>query len=120
MHRIKKDGTSGSAALTKVLFFFFLFFFLPSIVSGYTQEEKVEIAHRHLIPNQLEQHGLTPQQLHIPQDTTQDIISRYTHTHVNKHTGKTKITKFLLNLATEVDSLFVFAVFVLFLIFCRN
>ncbi|XP_029289974.1 LOW QUALITY PROTEIN: lon protease homolog 2, peroxisomal [Cottoperca gobio] len=47
-------------------------------VPGYTQEEKVEIAHRHLIPNQLEQHGLTPQQLHIPQDTTQDIISSYT------------------------------------------
>ncbi|XP_041852690.1 lon protease homolog 2, peroxisomal [Melanotaenia boesemani] len=47
-------------------------------VPGYTQEEKVEIAHRHLIPNQLEQHGLTPQQLHIPQETTQDIISRYT------------------------------------------
>ncbi|XP_028440779.1 lon protease homolog 2, peroxisomal isoform X1 [Perca flavescens] len=47
-------------------------------VPGYTQEEKVEIAHRHLIPNQLDQHGLTPQQLHIPQDTTQHIISSYT------------------------------------------
>uniref|UniRef100_A0A672HY68 Lon peptidase 2, peroxisomal n=1 Tax=Salarias fasciatus TaxID=181472 RepID=A0A672HY68_SALFA len=47
-------------------------------VPGYTQEEKVEIAHRHLIPNQLEQHGLTPQQLHIPQDTTQEIIGSYT------------------------------------------
>lgn len=47
-------------------------------VPGYTQEEKLEIAHRHLIPNQLEQHGLTPQQLHIPQDTTQGVISRYT------------------------------------------
>uniref|UniRef100_A0A3Q2PRW8 Lon protease homolog n=2 Tax=Fundulus heteroclitus TaxID=8078 RepID=A0A3Q2PRW8_FUNHE len=47
-------------------------------VPGYTQEEKLEIAHRHLIPNQLEQHGLTPQQLNIPQDTTQDVISRYT------------------------------------------
>ncbi|XP_068595458.1 lon protease homolog 2, peroxisomal [Brachionichthys hirsutus] len=47
-------------------------------VPGYTQEERVEIAHRHLIPNQLEQHGLTPQQLHIPQDTTQTIIRRYT------------------------------------------
>uniref|UniRef100_A0A7N6B843 Lon protease homolog 2, peroxisomal n=1 Tax=Anabas testudineus TaxID=64144 RepID=A0A7N6B843_ANATE len=47
-------------------------------VPGYTQEEKVEIAHRHLIPNQLEQHGLTPQQLQIPQESTQDIISRYT------------------------------------------
>ncbi|KAG7333255.1 hypothetical protein KOW79_003390 [Hemibagrus wyckioides] len=47
-------------------------------VPGYTQEEKVEIAHRHLIPHQLEQHGLTPQQLQIPQDTTQEIISKYT------------------------------------------
>ncbi|XP_070829176.1 lon protease homolog 2, peroxisomal [Chaetodon trifascialis] len=47
-------------------------------VPGYTQEERVEIAHRHLIPKQLEQHGLTPQQLHIPHDTTVDIISRYT------------------------------------------
>uniref|UniRef100_A0A7N8WRR1 Lon protease homolog 2, peroxisomal n=1 Tax=Mastacembelus armatus TaxID=205130 RepID=A0A7N8WRR1_9TELE len=47
-------------------------------VPGYTQEEKVEIAHRHLIPNQLEQHGLTPQQLQIPQNTTTDIIGRYT------------------------------------------
>ncbi|KAJ8371419.1 hypothetical protein SKAU_G00114470 [Synaphobranchus kaupii] len=47
-------------------------------VPGYTQEEKVEIGHRHLIPHQLEQHGLTPQQLQIPQDTTTDIISRYT------------------------------------------
>ncbi|XP_077049456.1 lon protease homolog 2, peroxisomal [Siphateles boraxobius] len=47
-------------------------------VPGYIQEEKVEIAHRHLIPHQLEQHGLTPQQLQIPQDTTQEIISKYT------------------------------------------
>ncbi|KAJ0069581.1 hypothetical protein NL108_010401, partial [Boleophthalmus pectinirostris] len=47
-------------------------------VPGYTQEEKMEIAHRHLIPKQLEEHGLTPQQLHIPQSTTQEIITRYT------------------------------------------
>ncbi|XP_077371765.1 lon protease homolog 2, peroxisomal [Festucalex cinctus] len=47
-------------------------------VPGYTQEEKVEISHRHLIPNQMEQHGLSPKQLHIPQDTTKDIINRYT------------------------------------------
>ncbi|KAJ7998197.1 hypothetical protein DPEC_G00220090 [Dallia pectoralis] len=47
-------------------------------VQGYTQEEKVEIAHRHLIPHQLEQHGLTPQKLQIPQDTVLDVISKYT------------------------------------------
>ena len=47
-------------------------------VPGYTQEEKIEIAHRHLIPKQLEQHGLTPQQIQIPQHTTLAIITRYT------------------------------------------
>ncbi|XP_036922272.1 lon protease homolog 2, peroxisomal [Sturnira hondurensis] len=47
-------------------------------VPGYTQEEKIEIAHRHLIPKQLGQHGLTPQQIQIPQVTTLDIITRYT------------------------------------------
>ncbi|KAM5297261.1 lon protease homolog 2, peroxisomal [Glossophaga mutica] len=47
-------------------------------VPGYTQEEKIEIAHRHLIPKQLGQHGLTPQQVQIPQVTTLDIITRYT------------------------------------------
>ncbi|NXT99220.1 LONP2 protease, partial [Buphagus erythrorhynchus] len=47
-------------------------------VPGYTQEEKIEIAHRHLIPKQLELHGLTPQQIQIPQVTTLGIINRYT------------------------------------------
>nr|XP_033797362.1 lon protease homolog 2, peroxisomal isoform X1 [Geotrypetes seraphini] len=47
-------------------------------VPGYIQEEKLEIAHRHLIPKQLEQHGLTPQQIQIPQETTLEIIIRYT------------------------------------------
>ena len=49
-------------------------------ILGYTQEEKVEIAHRHLIPHQLEQHGLTPQQLQIPEDTTLEMSSRYAQT----------------------------------------
>ncbi|XP_063801648.1 lon protease homolog 2, peroxisomal [Pseudophryne corroboree] len=47
-------------------------------VPGYSQEEKIEIAHRHLIAKQLSQHGLTPQQIQIPLETTQDIITRYT------------------------------------------
>ena len=67
-------------------FFFFLKWHYGSCVNnykirslfslGYTQEEKIEIAHRHLIPKQLEQHGLTPQQIQIPQVTTLDIITR--------------------------------------------
>lgn len=54
----------------------FYSYYVHVTILGYTQEEKVEIAHRHLIPHQLEQHGLTPQQLQIPQDTTQEIISK--------------------------------------------
>ncbi|XP_078400448.1 lon protease homolog 2, peroxisomal isoform X1 [Cetorhinus maximus] len=47
-------------------------------VPGYIQEEKIEISHRHLIPKQLELHGLTPQQIQIPKEATEGIISRYT------------------------------------------
>lgn len=47
-------------------------------IPGYTQEEKAQIAVRHLIPKQLQEHGLTSQQLHIPEDSVQVIISRYT------------------------------------------
>ncbi|XP_075694500.1 lon protease homolog 2, peroxisomal [Rhinoderma darwinii] len=47
-------------------------------VPGYSQEEKIEIAHRHLIAKQLSQHGLTPEQIQIPPETTLEIITRYT------------------------------------------
>eukprot|EP00079_Xenopus_tropicalis_P034863 XP_017948634.1 PREDICTED: lon protease homolog 2, peroxisomal [Xenopus tropicalis] len=47
-------------------------------VPGYSQEEKLEIAHRHLISKQLAQHGLTPEQIQIPQEATLEIITRYT------------------------------------------
>ncbi|XP_060574708.1 lon protease homolog 2, peroxisomal-like [Ruditapes philippinarum] len=47
-------------------------------VPGYTQEEKVNIAVQHLIPKQLKDHGLTLEQLQIPDDSIKIIISRYT------------------------------------------
>ncbi|MCK4488431.1 MAG: endopeptidase La, partial [Desulfobacterales bacterium] len=45
---------------------------------GYTEEEKVKIAQRYLIPRQLEAHGLTPEQLSITAGTIRGIISGYT------------------------------------------
>ncbi|PLX24358.1 MAG: endopeptidase La [Salinivirgaceae bacterium] len=47
-------------------------------VSGYLLEEKVEIAKRHLIPQQLENHGLKPSQLKFPDEVLSHIIENYT------------------------------------------
>ena len=38
-------------------------------IPGYTQEEKRLIAMRHLIPKQLKEHGLTIEQLQIPEES---------------------------------------------------
>lgn len=47
-------------------------------VSGYILEEKVEIAKRHLIPKQLENHGLANSRISFPKRTIEKIIEDYT------------------------------------------
>ncbi|MCC8172939.1 MAG: endopeptidase La [Odoribacter sp.] len=47
-------------------------------VSGYLLEEKREIAKRHLIPDQLENHGITAENVTIPDNVINLIIERYT------------------------------------------
>ncbi|KAK7114032.1 lon protease homolog 2, peroxisomal-like [Littorina saxatilis] len=47
-------------------------------VPGYTVEEKVHIAQRHLMVKQLDQHGLTTQQMVLPEDTLRLLITKYT------------------------------------------
>ena len=47
-------------------------------VSGYTIEEKVEIAKRHLLPKQLEEHGLKKQHLQIQKPQLEKIVEGYT------------------------------------------
>ncbi|MCF6181125.1 endopeptidase La [Lutibacter sp.] len=47
-------------------------------VSGYTIEEKVEIAKRHLLPKQLKEHGLTPKHLQIGKKQLEKIVEAYT------------------------------------------
>ncbi|MEN8229031.1 MAG: endopeptidase La [Bacteroidota bacterium] len=47
-------------------------------LSGYIVEEKIQIARRHLIPKQLENHGVTKKQLSIPAKTLEFIIESYT------------------------------------------
>ncbi len=45
---------------------------------GYMLEEKVNIGLRHLLPKVLTEHGLTPQQLKIPQSVMRYIVTGYT------------------------------------------
>jgi ATP-dependent Lon protease len=47
-------------------------------LSGYTEDEKVAIARRYLVPKQLDAHGLKPGQLVIPERTIRLVISEYT------------------------------------------
>lgn len=47
-------------------------------VSGYIVEEKVEIAKRHLVPKQLDNHGLTKDQIFFPKKTIEKIVEDYT------------------------------------------
>ncbi len=47
-------------------------------ISGYTVEEKIEIAKKHLIPKQLEEHGIKAKNLRIDDKAIQKVIESYT------------------------------------------
>jgi ATP-dependent Lon protease len=47
-------------------------------LTGYTEEEKVEIAKRHLIPKQTTEHGLKSSQIQFTDDGIRAIINQYT------------------------------------------
>ncbi|MCU0324953.1 MAG: endopeptidase La [Spirosomaceae bacterium] len=47
-------------------------------ISGYTVEEKVEIAKKHLIPKQIENHGLKPRDLKFDNEAIVKLVEGYT------------------------------------------
>ena len=47
-------------------------------LSGYTLEEKLEIAKRYLLPRQIKENGITKKQIKLDDETISLIISRYT------------------------------------------
>jgi len=47
-------------------------------VSGYIQEEKIEIAKRHLLPKQMENHGITTKNIKISKEVIGEVIDKYT------------------------------------------
>jgi len=48
-------------------------------VPGYTEMEKLNIAQRYLVPRQIEEHGLLPEQCRFEADAIQTIIQEYTY-----------------------------------------
>ena len=47
-------------------------------LAGYTEEDKLHIARRHLIPRQIENHGLKPEQVAFGDDSLKKLIREYT------------------------------------------
>ena len=47
-------------------------------IPGYTEDEKVEIARRHLIPKQMAAHGIRKTEWSISEDSIRDLIRHYT------------------------------------------
>jgi ATP-dependent Lon protease len=47
-------------------------------IAGYTEDEKAEIARRHLIPNSLKKHGLDEKEWSITPEALQFLVRRYT------------------------------------------
>ncbi|MFT4793692.1 MAG: ATP-dependent Lon protease [Paracoccaceae bacterium] len=47
-------------------------------ISGYTEDEKIEIARRHLLQKQLEAHGLKDKEFSLTDEALQLIVRRYT------------------------------------------
>ena len=47
-------------------------------IAGYTEEEKLEIARRHLIPKSMEHHGLQEKEFEVTEEGLYEVIRRYT------------------------------------------
>ena len=47
-------------------------------ISGYTEEEKLQIAERYLIPKKKKEHGLKEEQLKLSENAIRDVINYYT------------------------------------------
>jgi ATP-dependent Lon protease len=72
-------------------------------VSGYIMEEKVEIAAKHLVPKQMDVHGLKKGSVKFPKKTLQVIVEAYTRESGVRELDK-KIAKIMRKLARKVAS----------------
>ena len=47
-------------------------------IAGYTEDEKLEIAKRHLLPNSMGKHGLDAKEFEVEDSAVMELIRRYT------------------------------------------
>lgn len=72
-------------------------------VGGYIMEEKIEIANRHLVPKELDNHGIKKKDFTIPKETLAKIIESYTRESGVRELNK-KIAKILRKVARRIAS----------------
>jgi len=65
-------------------------------IPGYTEDEKVEIAKRHLIPKQVKDHGLKPGEWTLSEDGIRDLVRYYT-----REAGVRNLEREIANLARK-------------------
>ena len=70
-------------------------------VNGYITEEKIEIARKHLVPQQLENHGISKSKFSIPSKTLEVIIESYTRESGVRELNK-KIAKIMRKVARAI------------------
>lgn len=70
-------------------------------VSGYIQEEKVEIAAKHLVPKQMEAHGIPKGSVKLPKKTLEVVVESYTRESGVRELDK-KIAKVMRKLARKL------------------
>ena len=65
-------------------------------IAGYTEDEKIEIAKRHLINKQAEAHSLKPEEWSVNEDAVRDLVRYYT-----REAGVRNLERELANLARK-------------------
>jgi ATP-dependent Lon protease len=70
-------------------------------VNGYTVEEKIEIAKRHLVPKQIEEHGITKADFSIDNKLIENLIEEYTSESGVRGLDK-KVAKLVRNRARQI------------------
>ncbi|MTI46610.1 endopeptidase La [Sporosalibacterium faouarense] len=66
-------------------------------ISGYTEEEKLQIANKYLIPKQIGEHGLKDKKVNISENAVREVINSYT-----RESGVRNLERMIANICRKV------------------